>query len=94
VLSYQPYGQVGLLISDIDLSEATRLLATRYKPFGLVICRVWNRCNMPTGMPHRRGSKIDPILQAMLASIYGVFPASLLSLRPASRRVSRDILRY
>lgn len=32
VLNYQPYGQEGLLISEIDLTEATRLLATRYKP--------------------------------------------------------------
>jgi hypothetical protein len=39
-------------------------------------------------------SNIDPILQAMLASEYRVSPASLLSLLPASRWVSRDILRY
>jgi hypothetical protein len=30
--SYQPYGTEGLLISDIDLAEATGLLAARYKP--------------------------------------------------------------
>ena len=48
---------------------------------------------------HRRAapaefSNIDPILQAMLASNYGVSPTSLLSLRPAPRWVSRGILRY
>jgi len=32
LLSYQPYGEEGLLIADIDLSEATGLLAARYKP--------------------------------------------------------------
>ncbi|HEV3219499.1 MAG TPA: carbon-nitrogen hydrolase family protein [Candidatus Acidoferrales bacterium] len=32
VLSFQPYGQEGLLIADIDLSTATGLLASRYKP--------------------------------------------------------------
>ncbi len=31
LLSYQPYGKKGILIADIDLSAATRLLATRYK---------------------------------------------------------------
>ena len=31
VLCYQPYGQEGLLIADIDLTKATGLLATRYK---------------------------------------------------------------
>jgi predicted amidohydrolase len=29
LLSYQPYGKRGLLIADIDISEATRLLAAR-----------------------------------------------------------------
>jgi predicted amidohydrolase len=29
LLAYQPYGQRGLLVVDIELSEATRLLATR-----------------------------------------------------------------
>jgi predicted amidohydrolase len=32
LLSYQPYGQHGLLIADIDIAEATGLLAARYKP--------------------------------------------------------------
>jgi predicted amidohydrolase len=32
VLCYQPYGQEGLLVADLDLTAATRLLATRYKP--------------------------------------------------------------
>jgi predicted amidohydrolase len=32
VLAYQPYGQPGLLIADIDIAEATGLLAARYKP--------------------------------------------------------------
>ena len=32
LLSYQPYGQEGLLIADIDIASATRLLATRYQP--------------------------------------------------------------
>jgi predicted amidohydrolase len=31
LLSYQPYGQQGLLIADIDISEATGLLAARCK---------------------------------------------------------------
>jgi predicted amidohydrolase len=31
LLSYQPYGQRGLLIADLELSEATGLLASRYK---------------------------------------------------------------
>jgi len=31
LLSYQPYGTAGLLIADLDLDEATRLLATRCK---------------------------------------------------------------
>ena len=31
LLSYQPYGECGLLIADIDLSEATGLLAARHK---------------------------------------------------------------
>ena len=32
LLCYQPYGKRGLLIADLDLSEATGLLASRYKP--------------------------------------------------------------
>jgi predicted amidohydrolase len=32
LLSYQPYGQEGLLIADIDLDAATGLLAKRWKP--------------------------------------------------------------
>ncbi len=32
LLGYQPYGQRGLLIADIDLAEATGLLAARCKP--------------------------------------------------------------
>ena len=32
LLSYQPYGKAGLLLADVDLSEATRLLASRCKP--------------------------------------------------------------
>ena len=31
LLSYQPYGKPGLLISDLNLAEATGLLAARYK---------------------------------------------------------------
>lgn len=31
VLAYQPYGQEGLLIADVDLDEATLLLASRYR---------------------------------------------------------------
>jgi predicted amidohydrolase len=31
VLAYQPYGKAGLLVADIDLAEATRLLASRLK---------------------------------------------------------------
>ncbi len=33
LLSYQPYGKPGLLIADLDLDEATRLLATRCKEY-------------------------------------------------------------
>src|SRR5262245_36647854 len=33
LLSYQPYGQPGLLIADLDISEATRLLATRCRTY-------------------------------------------------------------
>jgi len=33
VLAYQPYGKAGLLIADIDLAVATRLLATRCKEY-------------------------------------------------------------
>src|SRR5664279_2373785 len=32
LLCYQPYGERGLLIADVDIAEATRLLAARYKP--------------------------------------------------------------
>ena len=32
LLAYQPYGTRGLLIADVDLAEATGLLAGRYKP--------------------------------------------------------------
>jgi hypothetical protein len=32
LLSCQPYGQEGLLIADIDITQATGLLAMRYKP--------------------------------------------------------------
>lgn len=31
LLAYQPYGKPGLLIADLDLDEATGLLASRYK---------------------------------------------------------------
>jgi len=32
LLCYQPYGEEGLLLADIDLSKATGLLASRYRP--------------------------------------------------------------
>lgn len=32
LLTYQPYGKEGLLLADIDISEATGLLTARYKP--------------------------------------------------------------
>jgi predicted amidohydrolase len=32
VLAHQPYGQEGLLVADLDLSVATGLLASRYRP--------------------------------------------------------------
>jgi len=32
LLSFQPYGKEGLLIADVDLTKATRLLAQRYNP--------------------------------------------------------------
>jgi predicted amidohydrolase len=31
LLAYQPYGRAGLLVADLELSEATGLLASRYK---------------------------------------------------------------
>jgi predicted amidohydrolase len=31
VLTYQPYGKAGLLVADLDLREATGLLASRYR---------------------------------------------------------------
>jgi predicted amidohydrolase len=34
LLCYQPYGQEGVLIADIDIAQATGLLAKRYKPVG------------------------------------------------------------
>lgn len=34
LLSYQPHGEEGLLIADLDLDAATGLLATRYRPDG------------------------------------------------------------
>ena len=34
LLTYQPYGEEGLLFADIDLERATRLLAKRYKGDG------------------------------------------------------------
>lgn len=33
LLAYQPYGTPGLLVADLDISEATRLLATRCKVY-------------------------------------------------------------
>lgn len=33
LLTFQPYGQAGLLIADVDLAEATRLLAMRCKEY-------------------------------------------------------------
>lgn len=32
LLTYQPYGEEGLLVGEADLAAATRLLASRYKP--------------------------------------------------------------
>ena len=32
LLTYQPYGEEGLLFADLDLAHATGLLASRYKP--------------------------------------------------------------
>jgi predicted amidohydrolase len=32
LLCYQPYGEEGLLVADLDLRQATGLLAARYKP--------------------------------------------------------------
>ena len=32
LLSYQPYGEAGLHVADVDLAAATCLLASRYKP--------------------------------------------------------------
>jgi predicted amidohydrolase len=33
VMSYQPYGKAGLLVADVDLAEATGLLASRCKTY-------------------------------------------------------------
>jgi predicted amidohydrolase len=33
VMCYQPYGKAGLLVADVDLSEATGLLASRCKAY-------------------------------------------------------------
>lgn len=33
LLAFQPYGQAGLLVADLNLDEATRLLATRCKEY-------------------------------------------------------------
>jgi 5-aminopentanamidase len=33
-VAQQPYGQAGLLVAEVDLAQATRELATRYKPDG------------------------------------------------------------
>lgn len=35
VQAYQPYGKEGVLVADVDLSSATGLLASRYKPLDL-----------------------------------------------------------
>jgi len=35
VQAYQPYGVEGLLVADVELSEATGLLARRYRPLEL-----------------------------------------------------------
>jgi len=32
LLAYQPYGEEGLLVAEVDISRATGLLANRYKP--------------------------------------------------------------
>ena len=32
VIAWQPYGKAGLLVADIDLTEATGLLASRFRP--------------------------------------------------------------
>jgi hypothetical protein len=32
LLCYQPYGKAGLLVADLDLAEATGLLASRLRP--------------------------------------------------------------
>jgi hypothetical protein len=32
VIAWQPYGRPGLLVVDVDLGEATGLLASRLKP--------------------------------------------------------------
>ena len=39
LLSYQPYGKPGLLIADLDLAEATSLLAARCKSVWAVVTR-------------------------------------------------------
>jgi predicted amidohydrolase len=36
LLAHQPYGEEGLLVADIDIAEATGLLARRYRPLDAV----------------------------------------------------------
>ena len=47
LLAFHPYGERGLLIADIDLTEATGLLARRYK--------------VPTGLPALSARSGDPV---------------------------------
>jgi predicted amidohydrolase len=35
LLAYQPYGEEGLLVADIDITTATGFLASRYRPVEL-----------------------------------------------------------
>jgi predicted amidohydrolase len=37
LLAYQPYGKEGLLVVDIEISEATGLLAARLKPVAATV---------------------------------------------------------
>jgi hypothetical protein len=71
------------------LSASLLLRVNRYHVAVFIHGCIAYRCNTLG-----RCSSIDPILQVMLASNYGVFASSLLSLRSTFLWVSRAIFRY
>jgi predicted amidohydrolase len=50
-ISYQPYGQPGLLVVDIDPARATRSLAVRYNARGCAPCETANPLNCEATAP-------------------------------------------